>query len=289
MYKTFVEGESYENLVQNLLNLDKVYTSLSQELIYIYLFVSGRIIFKYRDHNEGIERLLSAANIRETAWVNYCLGFSYCFNSQPLKGVYYLEKALERYEKNGQYINATWCNNYLGICYVYLKIYEKSEKHFKAALTGAEYFNFDQIFWHIYTNLSDLYFCMKNYTESKKWSKLALSLPNDSVLPACNYISAALKLNEIEEINNIFTIYLKPEYKASKYYLLLYFQYLKIFHIDDDIFYEAVTKEILPFYNDINYMAICRDIKLGLIEHFEKKRKYKEACCIYKDLLDYDL
>jgi tetratricopeptide (TPR) repeat protein len=125
MYNNFVEHVSYNDLKQDITDLDKIYCSLSHELQYLYLFVSGKILYKYDDHNKGIERLTNAYKLKETSWINYNLGFSYCFNNEPLKGAYYLEKALESYEKNGRYINALWCHNYIGICYINLKIYEK--------------------------------------------------------------------------------------------------------------------------------------------------------------------
>jgi tetratricopeptide (TPR) repeat protein len=285
MYNTFVECVSYNDLKQDIIALDKIYSSLNHELQYLYLFISGRIIYKYDDHNKGIERLTNAYKLKETPWINYNLGFSYCFNNEPLKGAYYLEKALESYEKNGRYINALWCHNYIGICYTELKIYEKAEKHFKAALTGAEHFNINKVLGHLYINLSWLYFCKEKYEESIVWTQKALETDSDPLLPASNYVEACIQLNRIEECKEIFNKYLTSEYESSIYYNLLYFFYLSIFHLEDNIFYEEVTKKILPYYEGINYFNLCKPVKLKLIEHLEKKRKYKEANKIYKELV----
>jgi hypothetical protein len=73
------------------------------------------------------------------------------------KGTYYLEKALDSYEKGSRYLNALWCHNYLGVCFSYLKIYESAEKHFHAGLMSAKHFNMDKLLWHLYTNLSNCY------------------------------------------------------------------------------------------------------------------------------------
>lgn len=285
MYNIFVECLTYSDLKQDILTLDKIYSSLSDELKYLYMFMSGRVIYKYKSHTEGIQRLVTAHNFKETPWINYHLGFAYCFDNEALRGTYYLEKALESYASSGRYINALWCHNCLGICYSRLKIYEKSEEHFKAALTGAEHFNIDNIFWQLYTNLSHLYICKENYNEGIKWAKLALKTDLNPLLPACNYADACMKLNKIDECREIFDTYLKEEYKESKYYPLLYFSYLDFFHFDEDIFYEDVTKKILPYYENINYLDQCRIIKLRLIKYLEKKRKYKEATKIYEELI----
>lgn len=285
MYRNFVENTSYDDLKQDIQSLDKVYSSLSKELKYMFMLASGRNIYKFEDHDEGIRRLTIAQGIKETPWINYHLGFSYCFNNEYLKGTYYFEKALESYEKNGRYINALWCNNYLGICYSNLKIYEKAEKHYKAALTGAKHFNMNTIFWHVYNNLSYLYYRKEDYSESTKWSEMALEIADDPILPAYNYAEACKKLNKSEEYNKIYKKYLKEEYEDSRWYYLLYFSYLSAFHFEEKIFYDEVTEKILPFYETINYIGISRIIKLKFIEHLEGKRRYKEANKIYKELI----
>lgn len=285
IYNSFLGKRSYLDLKQEIITLDKIYSSLSEELQYLYMFMSGKFIYKRKDHAEGLQRMLTAHAIKDTPWINYHLGFSYCFDDKPLKGVYYLEKSLESYERNGRYVNALWCHNNLGICYNFLGIYEKSEKHFKAALTGAEYFNINDILGDIYTNLSDLYLKLKNYNESILWSKKALLTPVDPLLPASNYIEACIKLNNIEECQKIFSTYLTEEHQNSKYYYWLYFLNLSLFHFEEDLFYEEVTQKILPYYEGINYIEFWRSIKIKLIEYLEKRRRYKEANKIYKELL----
>jgi HTH-type transcriptional regulator, quorum sensing regulator NprR len=285
LYYAFVEGLSYDELKHDLQALDKIYSSLTKELQYLYMLVSGRLIYKFTDHTEGIKRLKTAHDIKETPWINYLLGFAHCFNTEALKGTYYLEKSLDSYERNGQYVNAVWCHNYLGICHVFLKIYDKAEMHFRAALTAAEYFNMDEFFWHIYTNLSDLYYCVEDYEESIKWSSLCMQTSEDPILPVFNYIEACVKLGRVDEYKLAFDNYLVEMYQASRYYNLLYFSYLSLFHFKEDLFYTEVTEKILPYYENINYMDICRQIKLKLIEHLEDKRKYKEANKLYRGLL----
>lgn len=285
IYNSFLGKRSYLDLKQEIITLDKIYSSLSEELQYLYMFMSGKFIYKRKDHAEGLQRMLTAHAIKDTPWINYHLGFSYCFDDKSLKGVYYLEKSLESYERNGRYVNALWCHNNLGICYNFLGIYEKSEKHFKAALTGAEYFNINDILGDIYTNLSDLYLKLKNYNESILWSKKAILTPVDPLLPASNYIEACIKLNNIEECQKIFSTYFTEEHQNSKYYYWLYFLNLGLFHFEENLFYEEVTQKILPYYEGINYIEFWRSIKIKLIEYLEKRRRYKEANKIYKELL----
>lgn len=286
LYNSFVEGLDYASQKQDIENIDRIYSSLTEELKYLFMFISGKLIYKYINHNDGINRLEMAQKIKDTPWINYHLGFSYCFNLEYLRGTYYLEKALESYERDGRYINAVWCHNYLGICYNHLKIYDKAEKHYMAALTGAEHFSIDKIFEHVYTNLADFYLCTGDYSESMKWSKEALKVTDDPVLPVYNLIEASMKSGRLEECRELFDHYLDKQYEKSRYYKLLYFLYLSTFHLNEDLFYHEVTGNILPFYEDINYISTCRPIKLKLIEHLENKRKYKQAIKIYKELIE---
>jgi len=285
MYKTFVELIDYEYLKDDIALLDKIYNSLSDELKYLYFFVSGYILYKNHDNRQGIERQKKALLFKDTSWINFALGKSLCFNNDPAKGSYYLEKALDSYEKSGRYLNAVWCHNYLGICFSYLKMYENSEKHFDAALMSAKHFDMDKLFWHLYTNLSDLYLSKGSYEESIKWSKLALETKYSDFLPVYNYVSACIKLKKIDECNKIFDKYLNEQYESYKYYNAIYYLYLVVHKFNDNCFYDEVKNKILPYYEAIKKNDICMDIKLKLIEYLEKNRKYKEANKLYKELI----
>jgi tetratricopeptide (TPR) repeat protein len=284
MYKTFVEELNCTGLEDDLQNLDKIFPNLNKELQHLYLFISGKIIYQFKNHYEGIERLETAQRIKETPWINYYLGFACCFNNKYLKAAYLLEKSLESYDKSGRYINAIWCHNYLGICYSALDIYEKANEHFKAALTGAEHFNIENIYWHLYINLSSLYFKMEKYEECIEVLELALKTDGDPILPIANYIEVCAKMNDLEKCSKMFNIYLKDEYKNSKYYYYLYFLYLSIFQFHEEIFYIDVTHIILPYYDKIKHTEICKAVKLRLIEYLENKQKYKDANKLYKEL-----
>ncbi|MCT4543821.1 MAG: helix-turn-helix domain-containing protein [Vallitalea sp.] len=287
LYNAFVLRESYNTLKQDIKAIDNIYSSLTKELKYIFLFVSANVIYRYKSHEEGIEKLEKAMTIKKTPWANYILGFTYCFNDRQLEGIYYLEKALESYEKNGYYKNAMWCHNYLGVSHCALKHYNKGEYHLITALNGAKHFDIKNIYWHLYTNFSYLYFYKKDYEKSLTYAKKAMDLKKHPLLPAYNYAEACYHLNKMDEVDAIFEKYLVDEYKESIYYPFLEFLQLKIYHINEDIFYKR-TKEILEYYNENNHTDILRDIRLGLIEHLERKRKYKEATIIYKKLLSMD-
>jgi len=284
-YKSFVEGSSYSDLKNDFLALDKIYTSLSEELKYLFMFISGKSAFKYVNHEEGMRRLNIAYSIKETPWINYALGFSCCFDEQELLGTYYFEKALTAYEQSGHYINALWCHNYLGICYSKLRVYGKAETHYKAAITGAKHFNISALVGSLYNNLSYLYYRMERFEEGLIWSEKAMKTDSDPVLPACNHIETLIQLNRYEEANLIFDTYFTENNKTSRYYPLLTFIYLWAYHFDEELFYTKVTQEILPHFEAINYIDICNTIKLKLAEYLENNRRYKEANKIYKEQL----
>ncbi|MDR3594457.1 helix-turn-helix transcriptional regulator [Clostridium sp.] len=286
MYKTFVELMDYEYLKTDIVLLDKIYNSLSDELKYLYLLVSGDILFRHHDNEQSIERLKKALNFKDRSWINFCLGKAFCFNDNMGKGTYYLEKALDSYEKGGRYLNALWCHNYLGVCFSYLKIYESAEKHFHAGLMSAKHFNMDKLLWHLYTNLSDCYLSKGNYEECLKWSKLAMESNYKNILCAYNYLSACIKLNKFDECNVIFDRYLGEQYKSSIHYNGIYYLYLVVYKLNDECFYDEVKNKILPYYENIRKIDICKDIKLKLIEYLESKRRYKEANKLYKELMN---
>jgi len=285
MYKTFVEFMDYDYLKNDIILLDKIYNSLSDDLKYLYLLVSGNILYKNHDPDEGIERQKNALSLKDTSWINFNLGKSLSFNNNPAKGSYYLEKALDSYEKSGRYLNAVWAHNYLGVSFSYLKMYESSEKHFNAALMSAKHFDMVRLFWHLYNNLSDLYLTKGNYDESIKWSKLAMETNYRPILPAYNYVSACIKLNKLDDCNEIFDKYLTEQHKSSIFYNSIYYLYLVAYKFKEDCFYDEVKNKILPYYEGIKKNDICKDIKLKLIEYLENKRRYKEANKLYKELI----
>lgn len=285
MYKVFAENMEYHELKNDIHLLDKIYKSLNDELKYLYLLTSGSALCKHSNSQESVERLTEALNIKDTSWANYSLGKTYCFTDSPASAAYYLEKALDSYEKSGRYLNAVWCHNYLGICFSYLKIYKNAEKHFNAAFMSAKHFDMDKLYYHLYIDLSNLYTCKGEYEESIKWSSLAMKTDADSLLAAYNYIDACIKLNRIDFCEEVFQKYLDKQYENSLFYKAVYFLYLVAYSYNDDCFYEEVKNKILPYYEALNRIDVCKDIKLKLIQYLENRRRYKEANKIYKELL----
>lgn len=286
MYKSFVLNTDFQDLKEDISIFDKIIHSLNNNMKYLYYLVSGNILYSFYFCEKGIDLFKQALNIKDNSWINYLYGRALCFHTNPAKGSYYLEKALDNYEKSGRYLNAIWCHNYLGVCFSYLKIYDSSINHFNAALMSAEVFHFDKLFIHLYTNFSHFYLEKGEYELSLKWSQKAISINEDAFLACYNYILACIKLNKVTECNEIFDKYMTEEYKSHKYYKAIYFQYLYINHFHEDIFYNEIRNDILPFYENVKRIDITKDIKLKLIEYLEAKRRYKEANILYKELLE---
>ncbi|WP_242954411.1 helix-turn-helix domain-containing protein [Clostridium oryzae] len=284
MYKVFVQSKSYDELINDISVLDKVYLSLNDELKYLYLHITGTVISKNHFREEAIKRQKMALRIKDTSWVNYELGKTYTFYKTPATGIYYLEKALDSYEKGGRYLNAVWCHNYLGLAFCNLKIYETAEKHFKAALMSAEHFDMDKLYSHLYISFSNLYLCTEQYEESIKWSIKCMENSN-YYISAYNYLYASLKLNRIDQCKPIFDKYIDLSKDIPKKYYCIYFLYLVAYKFNDIFFYEEVRNKILPYYEKLKVLDICRDIKLKLIEYLENHRRYKQAAKLYKELL----
>lgn len=276
-----------EALLKEIDRLDKIVDQLPKKSQYWFYFASGNSIYRLKSHEEGIVRLKKAYDLDETAWVNYSLGNAYCFNEEQLQGVYHFEAALHQYESAASYINAVWCHNFLGVCYSGLGLETKALKHYQTALEGAQYFNVEKMFVHIYINLSHQYYEMGDYKTSRIWSEKAMAYTQAPlfILAVLNNADAAYEMKDMAACNALFDTYLKPEYEHSAHYLLLKFLYYKVHEFETEGFYEKVTKEILPFYQQRMYKSIVQDIEIQLAEYLEKNRRYKEACKLYKKYL----
>lgn len=306
MYDALVERRSYEELSSSVDILDKIYNTFEDNLKHIYMLITGKLIYDRKDHIEGIRRLETAYKIKETQWINYRLGVAYCNNSDYLKGIIYLEKALNSYMLSGRYRNSIECHNFLGTCYTHLKLFEKAEFHFKAVFNGSDYFSIDKNVFGIYSSLAYLYSIMGRYEdsinycklamypptswlESSRWIKAAWYAKEQPINAACICVEVYKKLNDIAHCKEVFDSFLIDSNKNSKYFNYLYCLYLSVFHFKEDIFYKETTENILPYYRKIGNIAMCNAITLLLIKHLEIKRKYKEANRLYKELLSEGL
>jgi tetratricopeptide (TPR) repeat protein len=306
MYNVLVERKTLSELQAVITALDKIYITLNEDLQYLYMLITGKLIYDFKDHSEGISRLLISCKIKDTPWINYRLGVEYGLNEERLKGIQHLQKALDIYQATGRYRNAINCYIFLGKFHMSLKDYEKAEQYFNSVLISLDYFNIPKNSLGIYNNLANLYYHKGEYEESIKFCRLAMEdcsevqqnssrkdrwintswhTPELPIIAACRYVEACIKLNKMSDCSEIFSKFLKEENKSSLYYKQLYCLYLSIFHFDEEIFYKEVTENILPYYKKIGYLNIYRDIQLKLIEYLEKKRRYKEANLIYKELL----
>lgn len=147
---------------------------------------------------------------------------------------------------------------------------------------------------------------MKKFDESIKWSKMAMEvnpslkictdknsrwyksawhINEEPMIGAYLYVEACVKLNKLDDCNEIFNKYLIKENKNSTYYYFLYCLYLSIYHTTYETFYKEITEKILPYYKNIGYLNLYKKVQLLLVEYLEKNRKYKEATYIYKELL----
>lgn len=286
-HNTTLLGLSLSEQMDDIESLEKILPRLSDDLKHVLSFTLGKLYYKFSDPEKGIELMRLSESMKRTAYTEYHLGFMYGFENQPLKGVYHLEKALKLYEDSGYYINAMWTNNYLGIFTNRLGDNSRAYKHYMSALNAANYFQIDSIKHNLYINLSHYYGELKDYENALKYSGLALELDLDPILAASNRSEVLVDTGRLDEARTLFDKYLSDQYKASRYYPLLRFNYLKIYHLKDDIFAEEVLDYILPHYETLHYVEIIKHIKLALIDHYESKRQYKKANQLYKEIIEH--
>lgn len=305
MFKVLVERRTYKSLQVDIERLDKIYGSLHEELKYVYMLASGKLIYDTYNHDLGIERLEKAYKLRNTAWSSYRLGVAYSNNDEKVKATYYLEEALNSYEKSGCYYNALTCHNFLGMCYTSLGFYDRAEKEFNTVRNGAKFFSKDSDLLGINNSLSHLFYQKKNYEESLEWSRKAMmssqtksntkehtpwtkaawAMPDQAIAGACNYVKACIRLERFDDCNIVFEKFLVEENSESRYYLYLKFLYTSIKMPNEEFSYELIKNRILRYYENLGYLDICRELKLFLIGFLESKRKYKEATKLYKELI----
>lgn len=284
-YNFFVLKKNYEQLKKEHTILSKIFINLKNEIKYIFLLLSGKMFYKYVCNEKGINYLLNALKIKNTPIINYYIGFSYCFNAEPLRGTFYLEKSLNSYVSSGHYQNALWCHNALGICYSYLSVYDKAEDHFISGINGAKYFEETNIYEHLMTNISDLYMKKGDYIKALEYGLKALEVAKEPILIVVNCIEIYEHFKMNSEIEKLFDNYYLGKYKESKYFLLLKFTYLRINDFNRPDFYNIIIKEILSYYKSINYVELCDNIRKYMIVYLENRRRYKEATILYKELL----
>lgn len=301
LYLSFVKRISYEQLNDSFNLLDKVYQSLNTDLQHLYLLITGKLIFENINQTQGLERLEKALHLKDSLWIKYRLGVAYSHNHQHLLATHLLEDALKYYEKSGRYINVLQCHSFLATCYRELGLYSRSEKHYKTLHTGAEFLDVPEEFFGIYTGLASLHLAKGDYHECLKWSDLAikkgppatknkwtkavLNTENLPIAATAYQVEACIQLKQIDRCSVLFQKYLSTQYKSSRYYKYLHFLKISIYNLNNESFYKEVTEEILPYYKKIGYLSIVRKIMIVLIKHLEKKRKYKEANKLYKELI----
>jgi len=307
VYKTafmiLVERKSYNELAEQITRIDNIYNSLTDDLKYFYALASGKLLYDFKCHSQGIKRLKRALELNDTSWVNYRLGVAYCYDNKHYLALKHLNRALVDYDRFGQFYNALWCHNFIGICMTNLGDFTEAEIHFEAVNDGSEYFSMNKNIFSIYTNLAELNYAKGEYNKSmvhslqaieydslefphSQWTKAAWHIPDESVKAACIYIESCSKLGELEKLKPIFDTFLKDTFKSSRYYLYLRFLYLRLVNTKAECLQSETTKSILPYYKKIGFLNVYNRISIDLASHLEDIRKYKSANAIYKQLLD---
>ncbi len=301
-FRILVKKNTYIELQDDINLLNKVYSSLNDHLKYIFSIACGKLTFDFKDHHEGIVLLKRAQDIKNTSWVNYRLGVSYCYDNKHYQALKYLKSSLSDYEKSGRYYNALLCHKFLGICLTTLGDYSEAERHYKTVMDGSDYFSMNKNIWSIYTNFADLYLQMEKYElaiefslraieyskqpqPQSPWSKSAWHLDDEPVIAACLYVEACIKLGQIERTTSIFDEFLKITHSRTWHYSYLRFLYLSIDTDHNHDLYTETTNVILPYYKKIGFLNIHKKILIGLAIHLESKRQYKAANTIYKQLM----
>lgn len=319
-YMILVERKTYVELEDNIKILDKIYMSLPDELKYFYSLATGKLIFDFKSHSEGIARLHKAHSIFDKSWINYRLGVAYCHDNKHFQALTYLRKALADYESTGKYFNALNCHNFLSVCMISLSDFDQAESHLTALMDGSEYFSFNKSIFSIYTNYAELYYAMSKYEDAMnmsmqamasgeksydhtRWQQAAWHLADEPVKAACIYVKACIKLlamdkvqsknintgengkSKYSEARQVLDKYTSAPFSDSRYYYFLLFLKYKYFEKDCINLVDFTRNEVLPYYKRIGFLNVYKWISIELAAHYEKHRQYKAANTLYKEML----
>lgn len=302
LYQVFVARLSFEELIAEFQLMDRITPALKPELQCLYFLVSGKAHYDGGNHREGIRRLETALQLKETPWINYRLGVAYTLAQQPLTGLYYLEKALANFESSGQFINVLQCHSFLGQCCTELKLYDRGERHYLSIITGSEYLAIPPDLWGAYGGLARLELERGNFQGAMDWAEKSMAAVKDynstppprwirafwnsentPLLGVAYWVEASHNLGRRQDCVALLQEYLRKENSPLRYYK--YLEFLLLYITGSEELYPRSLAEFIPYYQQLGYLNILRSIKLKLIGHLESQRRYKEATKLYRDLL----
>ena len=303
-YKIMVCHELYHDLEDEVIFLDKLYTTFPDALKFTYLLTTGKLIYDHHSRKSGLDRLRDAYQLRQTAWIEYRLGVAYTYDNNPLKGIEHLERALNAYESTGRYYNALSCHTFLARCHTALENFDTARYHCITILDGSELFSMNKNIWGVFNQMAQIDIQSGRYEESLKWSAQAIQqssvdstsntdpwrqaswrIHDERLIGVMYQIEAYLALGQLPKCKELLALHLVDDNKNERYYLMLMYYNLLIYHFQEDLFYTEMTDVILPYYTQIGYLNLARILNLKLAEYLESKRRYKEANQIYKTMI----
>lgn len=138
------------------------------------------------------------------AKVDFAYGNCHLYLADYRNALFYYQQALKRYDKLDKQENVLRCLNNIGAVYSYLGRLDLAEQYFLDALRLSEKNNYHSSSGLLYNSLAYIFEQKKNYSESIRYSKMALRLANqrkDTALRAIvleNLGSTYLTINKVE-------------------------------------------------------------------------------------------
>ncbi|XXM71983.1 tetratricopeptide repeat protein [Lysinibacillus sphaericus] len=296
--KYFIKIKDYHALNQQLVDLKKYQTSMSDDLLFYYYYLSGISSYVNQHYCDAEEKLLLSLEklqnlTRQADSFEHDLGdilyyLSLCYGKlhKTHKTNEFAIKSLEIANQSLDHLQQIKLYVILGINEGRTKNYKKSIEYYQKAIKIAEAINHDSYTQIIHHNLGYLYSLQGHHPE------------------AITYYENSLKFGSVKHNSWLVTTYfcLAREYKYTKQFIKMkdmirkgrelfienkdyfhHFNMLEFSHNDSLIQNKQYIKEeVIPFFYEKNEWQYVVEYAEIMANRLEENFQYKEAAKLYK-------
>lgn len=280
------KNHSKINALLRALKKERKNFSPLEELLYEYLQGINEINSgDYEAANKRMDHVIRSTSslFGFEGEVYYHLSLIKSYLEEPSRAIYYGKKALDYLSKQYNYRRILHAQMSLAINCAYAKIYEDAIEYYEHLLRNAELLNQLELIPHVYHNMGDLYFKMKNYSLSIAYFNMAIShyekedLNFGSVL--FNLGLTEIEMGKTEDAIRTFSrLYEVSERKSFENYKLYSEYYLHLLNGDKDGAYEFLETIVVPYTrsvpNEHNFEIIFSDM---LVRYYKEKGDFEKA------------
>lgn len=299
----------YYLVKQDKTELDEQYTSL-QELskhfndseMYYWKKFSGYYSLERSSYNMALQYFQDAEGLQSNAVylqeedkhdLYYLIALSGSYARKVYTTLFYVQKALDYYQRNYQLKNAAKCHILQGIIFTRIKEHEEALKSYRISREiGEKISDKDtlaisiQNIGNLSTVLNKPEQAIKNYLESYHLQKN--NDPHKRIIPILSLIKEYLDKKDLPNARKWLETgqrVLNQQKINSEYsYKLLIYEQL-INGVDEDLEH-LIVKEVIPYFKEKELYFQKYEILIMLADYYYDKRKYKLSADYYKQSIN---